>query len=130
MTQGGGKDRCTGRNKDGGPCGADRLPGRDRCLFHDPERRERVRAGRVAGGRGTSNRSRVLKHLVADALGPSEVQGLLSVALEGVLSGKLSPGIANAAANVGRSLIATWEAAEVEQRLAELEAAVNRGRAS
>ncbi len=47
------KRRCEGKNKDGSQCRGSALTGASFCTFHSPSRRvqERVRRGRLAGGR-------------------------------------------------------------------------------
>jgi len=65
----------------------------------------------------------VKKALPAESLTLPEVQGLLSVALKGVLAGRIEPGIANASANVARAIAAVAQVGELEERLRELEAA-------
>ncbi len=54
-------------------------------------------------------------------MSPIEIQGLLSVTLRGVIAGRIEPGVANAAANLGRAIVAVREATTTEDRLAELE---------
>ncbi len=52
----------------------------------------------------------------------AEICGLLGVVLKGVIAGRIQPSVGNAAANLGRAMIATQEAAEFDARLAALEA--------
>ena len=70
-----------------------------------------------------SNTARAKRQFVAESLDSGQVLGLLSVALRGVLTGRLEPGIANAAANLGRAIVAVRESTETEARIASLEAA-------
>jgi len=74
-----------------------------------------------------SNTARAKRQFVAEALDSEQVLGLLSVALRGVLGGKLEPGVANAAASLGRAIVAVREATEVEARIAALEIAAGIG---
>ncbi|MDP9356417.1 MAG: hypothetical protein M3R02_14255, partial [Chloroflexota bacterium] len=67
------------------------------------------------------NRARAKKRLPAESLTLQEVQGLLSVALKGVLAGRIEPGIANASANLARAIAAVTQVAELDARIRELE---------
>ncbi len=58
-----------------------------------------------------------------------EVAGLLSLALRGVLSGRIEPGVGNAVASLARALTHVHEATEVEDRIAALEQAAERSTA-
>lgn len=52
---------------------------------------------------------------------PPEIQGFVAVALRGVMTGSITPGVANAVASLARAAVAVREATEIEQRLRELE---------
>ncbi len=93
------------------------------CYWHDPGLEDERTEGRRKGGAARSNRARQRKQLPAESLTLPEVQGLLSVALKGVLSGRIEPGIANASANVARAIAAVAQAGEMEERLRDLEEA-------
>lgn len=54
----------------------------------------------------------------------SDAAGLLSLALPRVLAGQMRPEIATAAATVSRALVAVRQAADIENRLGVVEAAV------
>ncbi len=58
---------CAHIRPDGNLCAARPLPGRDRCLFHDPEQAEALAQGRSKGGSSPRRRlrrfPRVLDHL-------------------------------------------------------------------
>ncbi len=62
--------------------------------------------------------------MVNAIMAPDEVGGLLSLTLRNVITGRIEPGIANAAANLARAILAVNEATTLETRLAALEAAV------
>jgi len=125
--------KCSAMTKAGRPCSGPVLPGRALCWAHDPALNQRRAEGQRKGGSMRSNQARARRQFAAESLAPSEVSGLLSVALKGVLGGRIEPGIANAAANVARALVAVREAGEVE-RLAgevdELKAMLRRGGAA
>ncbi len=120
-------ERCQATAASGQPCSATPRPGRPYCLWHDPEAGEARRELSRKGGAARSNRARAKKRLPAESLTLQEVQGLLSVALKGVLAGRIEPGIANASANVARAIAAVAQAGEIEERIAALEAAAQIG---
>jgi hypothetical protein len=59
--------------------------------------------------------------MAAEALSPAELQGFVAVALRGVMTGSIAPGVGNAVASLARAAVAVREATELEQRLAALE---------
>lgn len=120
-------DRCSSVNKDGTACSGRPLPGKDRCAWYDPQMQQRVAAGRVQGGKAKSNAARAKKQLPAEAMTLDEIRGALSVALKGVLTGRLEPGVGNAVAALGRALVTVTEASDLERRLSELELAAGIG---
>ena len=114
--------KCGSTNQAGQPCGA--VPYRDGwCRWHHPDLAEQRRAWSAKGGASRSNRARAAKALPAQAMSLEEVRGALSVALKGVLGGRLEPGVANAVAALGRALVTVTEASDLEKRIGELEAA-------
>ncbi len=115
--------RCSGTNKDGGPCAAPVLPGETRCAWHHPAMRERVAAGRAKGGAGRSNARRARRKLPDDLLTLREVQALLCGVLRDVTAGRVEAGVANAAANVARAVAAIAQAGDIEDRIGQLERA-------
>jgi len=120
-------DRCQATAASGKPCSASPRPGRPFCLWHDDEAVAERQAISRKGGAARSNSVRARRKFASSALGSDQVLGLLSVALRDVIDGKLEPGIANAAANLGRAIVAVREATEVEARIAALEVAAGIG---
>ena len=119
--------RCSATKADGAQCGGVPYKGGDLCWFHSPHTAADRAAGRRLGGAAKSNRSRARRQLMNAALSPAEIGGLLSVTLTNVIGGKVEPGVANAAANLARAIVAVKEASEVEERIAALEAALEQG---
>ncbi len=115
-------ERCQAITKNGSPCGATPVPGDTLCAWHAPSWEEKRRAWSRKGGEARSNKSRAKKQLPDNVMTPSELQGLLGLVLKGVVAGKIAPSVGNAVANLGRTIIATQEAAEFDARLATLEA--------
>jgi hypothetical protein len=113
--------RCSGTNRDGGPCNAEVRPERAWCRWHDPELEADRAVWRRKGGEARSNKARAKKALPDAVLSPAELQGVLSQAIRDVLTGTLEPGPANAAAALSRALVTIREATELEERLAALE---------
>lgn len=116
-------ERCTAVSKSGEPCNATPVPGDTRCAWHAPAWAEKRRQWSAKGGAARSNRVRAKKRLPAETLSLTEVQAFLSYTLKATLAGKIEPGVANAVANVARTMTTVVQAGEVEERLRELEAA-------
>ena len=113
-------ERCGAVAKNGKPCSATPVPGLTRCAWHAPEWAERRREWSRKGGTNKSNKARAAKQL-AEPMTPAELQSLLGVVLRGVVAGRVTPAVGNAAANIGRALVAIREATTTEERLAALE---------
>ncbi len=113
-------DRCQAINQSGEPCGAAHYRN-GFCRWHDPDLAAERRVWAAKGGRQSSNRARVKKALPDGMKTMQEIQTILSVTLTGVLSGRIEPGVANAMANVARAIRDIAGAAEMEERIAELE---------
>ena len=119
---------CMGRNKDGGPCGAQAL--RDGwCRWHHPDLDAERAEWRRKGGEGRSTANRAGKRLPKTL---QDVQGALLRALAAVEAGELEPARANAMAGLGRAVVVVAEYATLETRIADLEraAGIAEGRAS
>jgi hypothetical protein len=114
-------DSCLGRTKDGRRCAAKPLPGSQLCPWHDPSWADRRQEWSARGGAARSNASRARRRLPEGILSLDEIRALLGNALKDVLSGKLEPGPANAAAAIARSYLAATEASAVESLQAEVD---------
>ncbi|MDP9365271.1 MAG: hypothetical protein M3Q10_13780 [Chloroflexota bacterium] len=121
-----GSARCVGVTRDGSPCNAKPRPGADSCPWHDEALAARRAEWSRRGGIGRSNKRRAAKAMPA-AMTPADLQSLLGVVLRGVVAGKIEPGVGNAAANLGRAIVAVREATTTEERLAALESAAGVG---
>src|SRR5687767_13347698 len=95
--------RCSGTTKAGAPCQAPALQGTPYCVTHDPARVTDLAEWRRKGGKAKSNRARAAKALPAAAMTPTELQNFMIVVMKGTVAGKIDKGIANAAANLGRT---------------------------
>lgn len=115
--------KCTATNRDGTPCRGTVLPNGTHCFAHDERLSEQRRQWAVDAGKAKSNAARMRKTLGTGVatLALSEVDALLCIALKGVLSGRLEPGVATSAATVAKSIMAIRTASDLESRLAALE---------
>ncbi len=117
---------CRATNQAGRPCSA--AVWQDGwCRWHAPQLEQERREWSARGGRGKSNKQRAKKALPDNVLTPTEVQGMLGLALRGVLAGRLEPGVANAAANLGRALVAVREATTLADEVAAIKEAIGLG---
>lgn len=114
---------CTATRRDGTPCKAAALPGRQFCCFHDPSLRQRCAAGRQKGGLNRPKPVAVLPLATPDYPLTSweEVTDLLSRVANWTLRGQIDAKIGNSVANTLSVLTRVWEQSDVEKRLAELE---------
>jgi hypothetical protein len=103
------------------------LPGDRFCPWHSPAWADRRREWSAQGGTNRSNKRRAKKALPAEPLTAAEIHSYLGLVFRGVIGGKLEPGVATAAANVARAMIAVRESSELEDRLDALEAAAGIG---
>lgn len=117
--------KCQAHNAQGEPCKADYYKD-GFCRWHHPEFKAVHREISRKGGKARSNAARAKKRLVALEL--DELDSVLGRALLDVLAGDLEPGLANAAANLARAIHQVKTASEIEQRIADLEHLVGRGR--
>ncbi len=116
-------EKCLGENKDGSPCQAKPRPGSDRCPWHDEALAGQRRAWSQKGGRNRGTKARAKKLFPAEVMTTTETLGLLGVVFRGVIAGRVEPRIANAAAQVARTMNDLVKTNEVEERLAQLEEA-------
>ena len=114
--------KCSATNNDGGPCNAQGW--RDGlCRWNHPALEAERAEGRRRGGSQSSNRARARKQYAGEVLTLREVQGLLSKTLKDVIEGSVETGVATAAASVARAIAAVAQVGDLEERIAELEAA-------
>jgi hypothetical protein len=123
---------CSAIAKSGSRCRRPALAGKQHCLMHDPESAELRREAGRKGGRNRSAKARAAK-LIPDAMTAEDLAGWLSLAFTNVLSGRIEPKVATAAAAIaGRLLEAQTAAAQpsiadLEEQVAVLRAMVERG---
>jgi len=117
-------EKCAGTNVDGTPCSAQPRPGKPTCIWHDPEAKAQRSEWSARGGSARSNKSRAAKTLPAAILTTDELISWLSLVFRQTIGGQLTPGIATATATVAKTIIEIGKVALVEERLAELERAL------
>jgi hypothetical protein len=111
--------RCLGTRRDGQPCAAPVVGADGFCRAHSPSRRDQFRAQSVAGGHGKAKVVRLSKRL------PPSLKPVLAVILDAlgeVHRGELDPPIANSMAALAGAAVRLFQAAELEQRLEDIEA--------
>lgn len=114
-------DRCAGKTKEGKACSAKPRPGSQWCPWHDPALSVSRSQWSAKGGTNRSNRVRARKDLPADPMTMEQVGAYLGVVFLGVISRRIEPSIANAAANVAKTMSVIQTATEIEERLAAVE---------
>ncbi len=111
---------CKGQTKDGKPCSARPRPGTDLCPWHSPDLAEQRAEWSRRGGRNSSNKQRARKSLPAELMTIEELSAFLGTVFKGVISGKVEPGVATAAATVARTMGELAKVSTFESDLAEL----------
>jgi hypothetical protein len=116
------KKTCQAVKPDGSRCKAAALPGADFCFFHDPSKADERREAQSLGGR--QNRMKTLDATVPDVKVEDcrDVVRLISETINQVRKGQIDPRVANAVGYLANVLIRAVDQAEMERRLAELEA--------
>lgn len=120
--------QCQHKKRDCTRCRANALPGKTRCLFHDPDRAGQRAAGRRRGG---ISRSRPAATLPADTpdlqlKSVADVVVALGLTINQVRSGRLAVNVGNCLGVLAGVLLKAIEGSDLEQRLAALEANAKR----
>lgn len=117
--------QCKALRKDGDRCRARAVAGGELCTFHSvPDEERRLRS--VRGGQARSNRARAAKALEEAGQDFASLRNLLFAALRDVRSGSLEPSRASAMSGLARAILSVSEAGELEERLAAVEAKLER----
>lgn len=111
------RQRCRGKTKEGRPCGAPAIAGRDYCYFHAHPEQARIQGQK--GGRG--NRYAATDLTVPENGTSQALAAVLDRALEELLAGRLQPRIATALAQLVNTRRRLTERVELERRIAQLE---------
>ena len=119
--------RCQATNQQGKPCGADHY--RDGyCRWHHPDLEGERRAWSAKGGSARSNRARAAKALPTELMSNDELSAWLTIQFRKLITGQIEPGIATASATVAKAIAEIQRGAQVEERIAELEALLGTGK--
>jgi general stress protein YciG len=112
--------RCKAKTKAGSPCAAPAIKGGQFCSLHsDPERAAQL--GRK-GGLGNRHTYQNDGNEVTAPQNASDVKNLLADAMAEIRTGKMDPKLGTTLGYLGTSLLRAIETADIEQRLAKLEA--------
>jgi hypothetical protein len=108
----------------GEPCRALALPGKTRCIFHDPDMAARRAEGRRRGGKVRSKPAAVLPRSTPDLplRTVADIAAMLGATINQVRRGELDPKVGNCLAVLSGQLLRALEGGELAQRLAALEA--------
>lgn len=120
-----GERGCQGTNRDGSPCSAAAVTGRDYCVWHDPERQQDRDSYRRRGGQNRSREARAKKLLTKGLQDLGDVRDVLLMALLKVESGDLDPKVANAMANLAGKIRDLTVGVELEEQIAEQQRRMN-----
>lgn len=123
------KAPCQGRTTSGAACRAFAPSGRSLCRVHDPDRAAEVQADRRRGAANAA-KVRVLQGRRRKLTTPGALMSFVDTLIWDAIDGKYDPKLVNAvttAINVQRQLL---ESADLEQRLAALEAVSEQPRRS
>ena len=118
---------CGYYHPDGRPCGAPPLRESRFCLFHDPDHAEAVaEARRVAGQRRRKDATVATVYDLEDVTSDAGTRRLLQIAVLDLLGLQSDLPRARALLAAVQTSVKVREAGDTEQRLAALEAIVNR----
>ena len=123
--------QCRATNKQGQPCGAFALAGSDFCFHHDPDKAVERKAARAKGGRARHGRKIATggNDEPVEIATASDVVELLTRTINDCLILENSIQRARAIGYLAGVIVKALEIAELEERVAALEAALKtRGR--
>lgn len=127
---------CIAQSKAGGPCGSPAQRDSEYCWFHDPAKaKERAAAQlkggerrvELAGGRAAIRKALGRKSLDEAELGevkfetPADVRDLLARTTKAVLTGRVSPELANAVTSMANVALRAMKEGDTDERLKKLE---------
>ena len=116
---------CSHTTRNGSPCRAAALAGKDCCTFHDPELAARRAAGRRAGGRARSRPRAVLsKAPDIQFTSVGDVIDLLAATASQVRRGEIDVKIGNLLTYIAGTATNAVLKGDMEKRLAAMERAL------
>ena len=119
--------RCQATNQQGKPCGADHY--RDGyCRWHHPALEAERKVWSAKGGSARSNKQRAAKALPTELMSTDELSAWLTIQFRKLITGQLTPGVATASATVAKTIAEIQRAAQLEERMAQIEALLDTGK--
>src|SRR4051812_14467574 len=117
MTAARGGGRCGHTKPDGTRCRATALPGKDRCVFHDPESADQRAEGRRQGGITRSARMATLPTDPPDLplRSVADVTAALAEAYNAVRTGRMDARVGNCLGVLAGVLLKAIEGGDLEQ---------------
>lgn len=118
--------RCNHMKMAGGRCRAKVLPGKRRCVFHDPALASKRAEGRKRGGQTRADGLRAMA-LPADApdlplRSVADVTAALAEAYNAVRTGRMDARVGNCLGVLAGVILKALEGSDLEKRLAAIEA--------
>jgi hypothetical protein len=111
--------QCSSLNRQGKPCGAHTLSGRDKCIMHS-DSNIAVQLGRRGGERRAVCQPVGLRDFNPPRT-PQELRELISHVLIEIRNGQLQPRVGNSLAFLGATLIRAVDQCELAGRIERLE---------
>ena len=120
--------RCPSVTREGKPCSATPRPGSAWCVWHDPATKSQRVEWAKRGGKARSNKSRAAKALPTALMSNDELSAWLTIQFRKLITGQIEPGVATASATVAKAIAEIQRGAQIEERIAELEALLGTGK--
>ena len=120
--------RCAGTNRDGTPCSASPRPSSTWCVWHDPATKGKRSEWSKRGGQARSNKARAAKALPTELMSNDEIAAWLTIQFRKLITGQIEPGIATASATVAKAIAEIQRGAQIEERIAQIEALLDTGK--
>jgi len=114
--------RCPSVTREGKPCSATPRPGSAYCAWHDPMLSKRRSEWSAKGGANRSNRQRAAKALPTELMSTDEIAAWLTIQYRKLITGQIEPGVATASATVAKAIAEIQRDAQIEERMAAIEA--------
>ena len=122
--------RCPSVTREGKPCSATPRPSSAYCAWHDPDLSKRRSEWSAKGGSARSNRQRATRALPTELMSTDEIAAWLTIQYRKLITGQIEPGVATASATVAKAIADIQRGAQLEERIAELEAILGAGKRS
>lgn len=114
--------QCTYKNRSNKQCGAHAMTGSEFCFSHNPETVEDKKTAVVRGGKAPRRTCKPLPQMKINNI--KDVSRLLVVTINEVRNGEIDIRVANCLGYLSGHLIRAYEGADIEERLAKIEQAL------